>query len=451
MRSPSIAARLGRTSWKPRFAVLLISLGIGCSGDARTLQRGSTEGGQKAVAQIARATNTVTSAAESPETKASTDTSGPSQTDEHSSTGPNQGPFEGTIEAGDSLSRVLHRAGLDAREIHEVTVALSAVMDPEKVREGQTYSLTPGEDGSLDAFTLSLSPVIEVRVEPNEQDQLEAKKIERETEIHVEEVGGTIEQSLWASLTAGGEHASLVGLFVNVFEYDINFFTDTRAGDAFKLIVEKELVDGTFVGYRHLLAAEYAGKAGAYRAFWWDPKKKGRGRYVDDQGRGIARTLLKTPLQFTRVSSKFDRRRMHPVLHRVKGHYGVDYAAPTGTPVRAAAAGTIVVRERRKGAGNIVIINHAHGMKTVYMHLDRFRRGQEVGQRVEQKTVIGYVGSTGLSTGPHLHFGVKIGGRYVDPLKVKMKRGPGVSRQHRARFKRHVAELGKRLEAIPSG
>jgi len=352
------------------------------------------------------------------------------------------------LEEGDSLSRVLHRAGLGAREIHELTVALSAVMDHEKVRVGQAYSLSLDDGGALEAFTLALTPALEIRVERNERDELQAKKIERATEIRIEEVGGTIEQSLWASLTAEDEHVSLVSLFVDVFEYDINFFTDTQAGDAFKIIVEKELVDGAFVGYRHLLAAEYSGQVGTYRGFWWDPKEDGRGRYVDDQGRGIARTLLKTPLEYTRVSSQFDRRRMHPVLHRVKGHYGVDYAAPTGTPVRAAAAGTIAVRERRKGAGNLVVISHDHGMKTVYMHLDRFRKGQAVGQRVGQKTVIGYVGTTGLSTGPHLHFGLKLGGRYVDPQKVKMKRGPGVSSGERRQFKRRVAELARRLEAI---
>jgi murein DD-endopeptidase MepM/ murein hydrolase activator NlpD len=447
MSSHSIAVQRGRKSPITLLVALVTGLGGGCSKDPQSQPRGSHADIGLQPEPAARTTDAPEQATDGPTTAAGNGSNHPprSQADVSEAEGVR---VEGAIAQGDSLSRVFHRAGLDAREIHGLTLALSAVMDPEKVRVGQRYGLSLREDGTFDTFTLALTPVLEVRVERDEEGKLEAKKTELETEIRIEEIGGRVERSLYASITAGGEHASLVGFLVGVFEYDINFFTDTRAGDMFKIIVEKELVDGEFVGYRHLLAAEYAGQVGTYRAFWWNPKGGRRGRYVDGQGRGIARTLLKTPLKFTRVSSEFDRRRMHPVLHRTKGHYGVDYAAPRGTPVRAAASGKITVRERRKGAGNLVIISHDHGMKTVYMHLDKFRKGQAVGQQVGQKTVIGYVGSTGLSTGPHLHFGVKIAGQYVDPQKVKMKRGPGVSRQDRRQFKRHAAKLGKRLEAI---
>jgi murein DD-endopeptidase MepM/ murein hydrolase activator NlpD len=140
---------------------------------------------------------------------------------------------------------------------------------------------------------------------------------------------------------------------------------------------------------------------------------------------------------------------MHPVLHRQRAHLGVDYAAPTGTPVWAAADGRIVGRGDMGGAGNCVIVQHDNGLQTIYMHLSKFEPGQRVGQRVKSKTVIGYVGATGLATGPHLHFGVKQHGQYVDPSTIKMARGPGVPRKLRAQFKAETGRLAERLLRIP--
>ncbi|MCA9718696.1 MAG: M23 family metallopeptidase [Myxococcales bacterium] len=180
---------------------------------------------------------------------------------------------------------------------------------------------------------------------------------------------------------------------------------------------------------------------------WVDPGTKNEG-YYDEEGRGVAKTFLKSPLKFTRISSGFNPKRMHPVLHRVKGHMGTDYAAPEGAPVWAAADGTITFRGKRGGAGNMVIMRHEGGLSTLYMHLSKFARGQRVGQRVKQKTVIGYVGSTGLATGPHLHFGVRKGGRYVDPQSVGNHRAGGVGKQHLARYKRTIAPLVRQLDAL---
>ncbi|MBL9014851.1 MAG: M23 family metallopeptidase, partial [Myxococcales bacterium] len=170
--------------------------------------------------------------------------------------------------------------------------------------------------------------------------------------------------------------------------------------------------------------------------------------YYDDTGASSEKALLKTPLKFSRVSSGFDRKRMHPVLHTTRAHLGVDYAAPTGTPVWAAATGTIVHRAPSGGAGNLVIIKHDGGIETAYMHLSKFADGQKVGQRVAAKTVIGYVGTTGLSTGPHLHFGVKQNGNYIDPAKLTPIRGKGVTGSDLAAFKAEAARLDALLGGI---
>jgi murein DD-endopeptidase MepM/ murein hydrolase activator NlpD len=228
-----------------------------------------------------------------------------------------------------------------------------------------------------------------------------------------------------------------------VFAYDLDFYNDTHPGDTFHVVVEKKWgeVNGKeeHIGYGRILAAEYSGKAGTYKTFLWN------GKYYDEKGQSSERGFLKTPLKFARISSKFDRARMHPVLHVQRAHLGIDYAAPTGTPVWAAASGTVTHASPAGGAGNLVMIRHENGIETAYMHLSKFASGIKVGQKIEAKTVIGYVGTTGLSTGPHLHFGVKKNGVFVDPSKLTPWRGKGVTAGERDAFKAEVAKLESQM------
>jgi len=205
-----------------------------------------------------------------------------------------------------------------------------------------------------------------------------------------------------------------------------------------KVVVEKQFLGGQFYKYGRLLAAEYGGRAGTFRAFFWKaPGAKGDGRYYDEHGQAITKTMLKTPLRFVRISSKFDRKRFHPILHVEKAHLGIDYAAPVGTPVWASASGRVVECEMKRGSGNTVVIAHANGLTTRYYHLSRFARGVRAGQSVHQKDVIGFVGTTGLSTGPHLHFSVTKNGAFVDPSKLAVGRDPPVA--ERAAFMQAIA------------
>jgi murein DD-endopeptidase MepM/ murein hydrolase activator NlpD len=169
--------------------------------------------------------------------------------------------------------------------------------------------------------------------------------------------------------------------------------------------------------------------------------------YFVPEGRSLRRAYLKTPLNFRRLSSRYNSKRFHPVLHTTKGHYGVDYAASVGTPVWAAAEGTVAMAARSGGAGNMVVLNHPSNVSTVYMHLSRFAKGLKAGQKVRQRQLIGHVGSTGLSTGPHLHYGMKVRGRYVDPLKFKIPKGEMLSRGDRIRF---LDQLPDRMAALES-
>jgi len=322
------------------------------------------------------------------------------------------------------------------------------------LREGQAYVLRLDDEGRVTAFELRVSPAVLVRVERDDDGKLVARKTETKTELQVQEVSGTITSSLYEAIKGAGESTELVADLADLFAGDLNFYVDTHDGDSFALVVEKLHLDGKFWKYGRILAAEYRGKAGRFRAFYYQGPGVERGAYFDDQGRSTTRSLLKTPLKFARMSSGFNPRRMHPVLHRVKGHFGTDYAAPTGTPVWASSDGRVVNASPSGGAGNLVVLDHGGGLRTYYMHLSRFAKGLAPGQHVAQKQIIGYVGTTGLSTGPHLHFGVQQNGKWIDPAKLTPRRAAPVPPKALMAFKDgiapHVATLD-RLGAKPAG
>ncbi|MCB9560893.1 MAG: peptidoglycan DD-metalloendopeptidase family protein [Kofleriaceae bacterium] len=358
------------------------------------------------------------------------------------------GVIDGEVAKGDTVGKILRSNGLSAAEADELLRALSGVFDFKTLRPGQRFRIERGPDGRVASFELVVSKIITVRAHRDDRGELIAVEDQAETHLEVEEVGGKITSSLYMAVKGAGERTSLVAFFVDVFAYDLDFYNDTHEGDVFRVLVEKEYKGTEFLRYGHILAAEYAGKAGTFQAFWYQPAGTKKGRYFDAKGQSLEKTLLKTPLKYARVSSKFNPHRMHPILHKVRGHFGVDYAAPVGTPVWAAASGTIVKRAPSGGAGNLVEIKHDGGLVTQYMHLSKFAPGQKVGQRVEAKTVIGYVGTTGLSTGPHLHFGVKKNGAHIDPLTMAPQRAAGIAKKDAAGFRAAVAERQGRMNAI---
>jgi len=349
------------------------------------------------------------------------------------------GVIEGKVGKADTLGRILKNSGLSGAEADEVIRSLSGVLDFKTIRAGQPYRIERGPDGRVKKFELVLGKISTIRAERTDTGELVGKADNAETQSLIKALGGRIDSSLYASIKGAGEDAALVDFFVDVFAYDLDFYNDTHAGDTFRVVVEKELADGEHVRYKRILAAEYQGKAGTFRTYYFN------GRYFDERGGSSEKTLLKTPLKFHRISSGFDRRRMHPVLHTTSAHLGIDYAAPTGTPVWAAASGTITHRGPAGGAGNLVMIRHDGGIETAYMHLSKFAGSQKVGQRIAAKTVIGYVGSTGLSTGPHLHFGVKQNGAYIDPSKLVPIRAKGLGGKDLAAFKAEVERLQTQL------
>src|ERR1041385_1405487 len=269
------------------------------------------------------------------------------------------GTVEGKVGKSDTLGRLLKKSGLSAAEADEVIRSLSGVLDFKTIKAGQPFRIERGPDGRVKLFELEISKIQHVRTERQPSGELQGTADNTQTRIELKSIGGKIDSSLYAAIKASGETAALVDFFVDVFAYDIDFYNDTQEGDTFRIVVEKKwgTIDGKdeHVGYGRILAAEYTGKAGTYKTFFWN------GKYYDENGQSAERGMLKTPLKFARISSGFDRKRMHPILHIQRAHLGVDYAAPVGTPVWAAASGTVTHVGPAGGAGNLVMIRHDNG------------------------------------------------------------------------------------------
>lgn len=230
-------------------------------------------------------------------------------------------------------------------------------------------------------------------------------------------VENSIDSSLFEAVRSTGEDDILAIMLANIFEWEIDFFKDIRQGDKFKILVEKKFCRGKFIGYGKILAADFINQGRLIRALYFEDEKTAG--YFTPDGKSLRKGFLKAPLKFSRISSVFTSRRLHPVLNEVRAHYGVDYAAPYGTPVHATADGRIIERGYKKGNGNYVKLKHNNGYETMYMHFSRFRQGQKVGSYVKQGEIIGYVGTSGYATGPHVDYRITKNGNYLNPLAFK--------------------------------
>jgi murein DD-endopeptidase MepM/ murein hydrolase activator NlpD len=241
-----------------------------------------------------------------------------------------------------------------------------------------------------------------------------SKQIEKRTET----VQGKIQNSLFVDGQNAGMSGKLIMNMARLFNFDIDFGSELQKGDYFGVIYEAEYVDGERIGTGDILAAEFINNNKQYRVVRYEDQN-GNIDYLDEEGRSRRKKFIRTPLNFTRISSKFTNSRWHPVLKRWRSHKGVDYAAPTGTPVWATGDGTVQIIGRQSGYGKVIYIKHGKYV-TVYGHLNGFKRGLKKGDRVKQGQVIGYVGQTGLATGPHLHYEFRINGKHVNPLSAKL-------------------------------
>ncbi len=358
--------------------------------------------------------------------------------------------FEGTLSRGDTLFAALLSEGLDNSQIAPVLGAMREVFDFKKARAGNQYSGTLDASGRIARFEYHTSPldVYEVQLA---NDDYQAKRVEVPIERKTVVLGCTIGSSLFGSVARCGEGPELAAQIADVFAFDLDFFHEIRQGDVVKVVVDKLFVNGRFLQYEALKAATYEGKFGTYSAFAFAKASKDgdalASAYYTQPGQSLEREFLKTPLKYTRISSGYTMNRFHPTLHKWKRHLAIDYAAPVNTPVQAVASGKITFVGNKGASGNLVVIEHDDGTSSYYAHLNKFGKVQE-GDRVTQKTVIGFVGQTGRATGPHLHFALKHKGKWVNPLEVKSVTPAALTGADKARFQETIAPLVEQLKKV---
>lgn len=324
--------------------------------------------------------------------------------------------IEGIVKKDQNLSEILSGFGVDYATIDILSKQVRHVFDVRKIRFGNHYSIFIEKKTARKAryFIYEISPVDYVVFDLGAS--LKALRGQKEVKISVDTAVGVIRSSLWNAMVDNHNDPNLANDLSEIYAWTIDFF-GIQKGDSYKVIYESQFVDGKRIGIGKILAATFKHYGTDYNAFYFVQDFKGD--YFDEKANSLRRAFLKAPLKFKRISSGFSHSRMHPVLKYRRPHLGVDYAADVGTPVLTIGDGTVISADWSGGGGRTVKIKHNGTYSTTYMHLSKFGEGIRSGARVRQGQVVGYVGSTGLSTGPHLDFRVYKNGQPIDPLKME--------------------------------
>ena len=348
------------------------------------------------------------------------------------------------IKSGDNLAKLLSPFGIDARQIHQIMSLGKPVRALRDLQAGAHLRVRLDEQGVLQALAYDLSEQQNLQLERTE-DGFKAYTRAKNYQTRLAFAQAQIHNSLFAAGRQAGLNDTMIMQLASIFAWDIDFALDIREGDGFSVLYKAIYHEGEKVRSGEIVAAEFVNRGKTYRALRFTDDRD-RSRYYTPQGRSVRKAFLRSPVRFTRISSRFSSGRYHPVLHRFRAHKGVDYAARRGTPVRAAGDGRITYRARKGGYGNTVIIQHGHRYTTLYAHLSRFNRKARHGQRIKQGQIIGYVGSSGLATGPHLHYEFRVNGRHHDPLRVKLPKVAPLARRFKKTFDTQSNHLLARLD-----
>jgi len=343
-------------------------------------------------------------------------------------------PFQTYVASGDTIESVCRRlAGDDWVIWRDVLVD---EIDPKRLFPGTEFRGTLTPSGSLERVEVVIDRRNEVHLELS-TDGILVARIERPVTSEVVRLEGEVESSLFGAMDSAGGDAELAVQIAQIYQWDIDFLRDIRKGDTFVVVADRQTVEGEFYGWGTVFATRFVNNGRTLDAVVY-PDDSGRLGYYDLEGKPLRKQFLRSPLKFSRVTSRFSMSRFHPVLRRRMPHYGVDYGAPTGTPVHVTADGTVTLAGRNGGGGNMVTVRHTNGYQTNYLHLSRYGKGIRRGARVSQGQVIGFVGSTGLSTGPHLDYRVTLNGKWINPLAISSPAVKPLSADRLQRFLAHA-------------
>jgi murein DD-endopeptidase MepM/ murein hydrolase activator NlpD len=350
-----------------------------------------------------------------------------------------------TVKSGQTLSTIFDAQGLPTMDWVQIVRLGGDTARLKKLRTGDELHLRKGPEG-LQELTYALDETHTLQVSRTDTG-FEAITLAAEIERRPTYATGTLTRSLYESGVEAGLPPALIIEMADIFGYDIDFVQDIRVGDRFTVIYEDLFKHGEKLRAGSILAAEFVNQGKALRAVrYTDPQ--GNSGYYAPEGQSLRKSFIRTPLDVFRVSSNFSYGRRHPVLNRIRAHLGTDYAAPAGTPVKATGDGRIVFMGTKGGYGKAIAIRHGSSYETLYAHLSRFRPGLSYGGRVQQGQVIGYVGSTGLATGPHLHYEFRVNGVHRDPRRVTLPRASSLPHQHLDHFRASSTPLLAQLDAL---
>ena len=352
-----------------------------------------------------------------------------------------------SVKNGFSFSEILQSLNVPYKKIYSLGNDFKEIYDLRKIYQGDKYYTIFNSDSNKFSNLIYQHSLTE-KVVVSFLDSLNIIIIKSPIEIRIKKASGTITSSLWQSFIDNKLSPALVSKVASLYAWTIDFF-DIQSGDNYKIIFESKYVENKFIGVGNIKAVLFNHKGRDFYAFRYLSKSKKVESYFTDSGESMQRALLSAPLEYVRISSKFSNRRLHPIKKVYRPHHGVDYAAPSGTDVVSTGDGKVIFAARSGGAGNMIKIKHSFGnVVTKYLHLLRFEKGIKVGKYVEQGQKIGEVGSTGLSTGPHLDYRVYINGKAKNPLKLNIPSKDPIAENLKSKYSLDIADIKATLDSI---
>ncbi len=355
---------------------------------------------------------------------------------------------EFVVRRNDTLERIFRQLELNLKDLAAIRELPDVTRALDMLKPGDPITFVHSDTGDLQSLSRQVSDTSKLSV-IRDAEGFKAELITTPLTIQTTSIHGTVESSLFASARKAGLSADMIMRLANdIFGWDIDFALDIQPGDEFNVLYEKQYRDGQYISDGRILAAEFVNDGHTYRAVRFDSADGEVGNYFTPEGRSMHKQFLRAPVDFTRISSGFSFARFHPILNRMRAHKGVDYAAPTGTPIKAAGDGKISLQGVQNGYGKVVILDHSAGITTLYGHLSRFAKGLRNGTRVKQGDIIGYVGMTGAATGPHLHYEYRVNGVHKNPRTVPLPNASPISPAYAADFRRRADLMLTALDRI---